>query len=219
MVFLVNKQWLAITLIGWVIIVACSWIIPLPTLATKFIWMALQQAWLILAGLKAIQPKKLMQFELAKLFSGIRAGLVLFVLNTAISYVVVLILSLIFGMEEVLMVLANERSGIGQLFAVKNQITLVIVFFLVVIGAPVSEEIVFRGGLLQGLAQVTSARVANFITALIFALVHYYVIQFLPVFFSGLYLGWIYLKRENLVEPIAAHATVNFIGFMFNLFI
>ena len=76
-----------------------------------------------------------------------------------------------------------------------------------VIGAPVSEEIVFRGGLLQGLAQVTSARVANFITALIFALVHYYVIQFLPVFFSGLYLGWIYLKRENLVEPIAAHAT------------
>ena len=48
-----------------------------------------------------------MQFELAKLFSGIRAGLVLFVLNTAISYVVVLILSLIFGMEEVLMVLVE----------------------------------------------------------------------------------------------------------------
>ena len=97
--------------------------------------------------------------------------------------------------------------------------TLEIVLFLigVVVVAPLVEELLFRGALLRALIRRTSPRNAVFVSALLFALVHflgdpgtgYYVPAFLLL---GLVSGWRSVQTGRIGQSICLHAVFNLVG-------
>lgn len=80
---------------------------------------------------------------------------------------------------------------------------------LLVIVAPVTEELLFRGVILRGLAMRVGSGVAVLVSALLFALVHLNPWQFLTAFPLGLLLGWWYLRTGSLTPCILGHALLN----------
>jgi membrane protease YdiL (CAAX protease family) len=80
---------------------------------------------------------------------------------------------------------------------------------LVLIAAPLTEEVFFRGFLLQGLARRLPFWPAAVITSAIFALAHVWWQLYLPIFVLGLVFSWLFWRTGSLWAPIAAHATIN----------
>ena len=82
-------------------------------------------------------------------------------------------------------------------------------FFKVVIIAPIIEELIFRGIILNGLRKNYRAATAIFISALLFSLFHLNPWQMPATFILGLLLGWIVLRTQNIVLAITGHAMNN----------
>lgn len=82
----------------------------------------------------------------------------------------------------------------------------------VVIIAPILEEIVFRGIILQGFLKNYSITKAIIITAVLFGLFHGNIVQTPLVILLGIVLGVIYIKTGSLFMCIAGHALNNFIA-------
>ena len=78
-----------------------------------------------------------------------------------------------------------------------------------VVLAPVAEEFIFRGMLFPFVKQLGWPRLAWFGVSAFFALIHMDVATFLPLFALALALTWLYVKTDNLLAPIAAHALFN----------
>lgn len=80
---------------------------------------------------------------------------------------------------------------------------------LAVIIGPLVEEIVFRGLILRGLLGHTRPWAAIFVSAVLFALMHFNPAQ-LPVALAlGLALGWIYMRTRSLGLCFLGHAVNN----------
>lgn len=82
-------------------------------------------------------------------------------------------------------------------------------FVKVSIVAPVVEELIFRGIILQGLRRNYSPFVAIFSSGLLFALFHLNPWQFPATFVLGLLLGWIMLRTNNILLAIIGHSINN----------
>lgn len=93
-------------------------------------------------------------------------------------------------------------------------------FFAVVIFAPLTEELIFRGMLARYLfpKQDNSKQTLIFllVSSLLFALIHFPgdVQQFFVYFSLGFSLGLAYISRKGLVYSISLHALNNLIGFL-----
>lgn len=91
--------------------------------------------------------------------------------------------------------------------------------FLVVVVAPLVEELIFRGMLLSRLRRSMSPRAAIILSAGVFAGVHLIdpnALYAVPgLFLIGLVLGWAALKYGDLSVPIFLHAGVNLTGALF----
>jgi uncharacterized protein len=81
--------------------------------------------------------------------------------------------------------------------------------FLLVIIAPVTEELFFRGIVLRGLLGRHRPAVAVTLTALLFAALHLNPWQFLSALFLGITFGWFYLRTGSVLLCVLAHATAN----------
>jgi membrane protease YdiL (CAAX protease family) len=81
--------------------------------------------------------------------------------------------------------------------------------FAALLLAPVTEEILFRGLLYPALKQHTGHGTAMIIASLVFAAMHANAASFVPLVVLAVALAWLYDKTENLVAPMAAHATFN----------
>ena len=79
----------------------------------------------------------------------------------------------------------------------------------VVILAPIAEEVFFRGVVFNALLREASLRWAYIGSAGLFAVIHLEPVAMLPLFLLGLALAWVYRRSNNLLAPIAMHATVN----------
>lgn len=86
-----------------------------------------------------------------------------------------------------------------------------LVFFtlLVVVLGPIFEEIIFRGFAYTALRTRCGTPVAMTLTALIFSVVHLNLAAFLPIFFLGLFLAYLYEKTGSLVPSMTAHVLHN----------
>lgn len=82
---------------------------------------------------------------------------------------------------------------------------------VVVVMAPVTEELVFRGFVYGGLRKVLGFFPAALLTSVIFAAVHlqFNWVQFFQILLLGLILAWLYEHKGNLVAPMVAHAVYN----------
>ncbi|AMJ65258.1 CPBP family intramembrane glutamic endopeptidase [Hymenobacter sp. PAMC 26628] len=82
------------------------------------------------------------------------------------------------------------------------------------VAAPVLEEMLCRGVVLQGLLRSRRPWVAIGQSALLFSLMHFNPAQSAHAFFSGLLLGWLYYRTRSLCVCVAMHALNNSLAFI-----
>jgi membrane protease YdiL (CAAX protease family) len=87
--------------------------------------------------------------------------------------------------------------------------------FLLMIVAPVTEELLFRGIILRGLLSRYRPAVAVVLTALLFGAVHLNPWQFLSATFLGIAFGWFFLRTGSVALCVIAHAISNGLFILF----
>jgi len=100
-----------------------------------------------------------------------------------------------------------------------HKIALAILGIAVVIGAPFTEELFFRGFLYGGLRTYVSYVLAALLTGFLFSLLHFNVGLVIPFTLIGAILALSYQRSGNLLTPIGAHFFFNFISFMVLAFV
>lgn len=88
-------------------------------------------------------------------------------------------------------------------------------FIALVIVAPITEELLFRGVILSGLSSKYGSRKAVILTSLLFGLFHLNPVQIIGAIFVGLVLGWMKLKFDSIVVPIVFHGIYNALPLIF----
>ena len=81
-----------------------------------------------------------------------------------------------------------------------------------VIGAPLIEEIVFRGIVFRSLRRVSPPWVAILVSSVLFGLYHMNTVQIVYATLMGLVAGIIYEKSNNLLFPILVHVANNLVA-------
>ena len=101
--------------------------------------------------------------------------------------------------QEAVMTLQSAATGIDWIS------TGLIIIFLV----PPAEELLFRGILYPAVKQRGYPSLALWMTALLFAGIHFNVVSFVPLTLLALVLTLLYERTNNLLAPIAVHALFN----------
>ena len=87
--------------------------------------------------------------------------------------------------------------------------------------APIAEEMCFRGAILRKLLTMFPKRqhwIAIAVSAVLFALAHFNVVQSLHAFLIGLLLGWLYYRTDSILPGIVVHCINNTVAYvMFNI--
>lgn len=86
---------------------------------------------------------------------------------------------------------------------------LVLLLVLGGILAPLKEEVIFRGIFYPPFRRVYGRGKGIILTAGLFALLHFDVVRFIPLFIGGIALTWLYEKTSSLWPSILAHGTWN----------
>lgn len=87
-------------------------------------------------------------------------------------------------------------------------------FVAIVIAAPILEELIFRGIILNGLLRKYSPAKSIIISSILFGIVHLNPWQFIGALIIGLFSGWIYYKTRKLTLAIMIHFVNNLIAFI-----
>jgi membrane protease YdiL (CAAX protease family) len=85
--------------------------------------------------------------------------------------------------------------------------------------APLAEETLFRGILYPTVKQAGFPRLALWGTSVLFALVHWNVVTFVPLLLLAIALTLLYERTNNLLAPITAHAVFNAFNFAMFYFV
>jgi len=91
-------------------------------------------------------------------------------------------------------------------------------FFTAVIAAPILEEMIFRGIILEGFLRNYSPVKSILLASLLFGLAHLNIWQFIGAFIIGAFISWIYWKTRSLLLSIAVHMLNNLISYLAMLF-
>jgi len=97
----------------------------------------------------------------------------------------------------------------------------IVSMFFVIIFQSISEEIFFRGFLLEKIGLIAGDVMAIFVTAVLFGLAHISYGKVYPVVMPvvmGVLLGFVVVKTKNLYSAITAHMIFNFASFILYLF-
>ncbi len=83
---------------------------------------------------------------------------------------------------------------------------------MLVVAAPIFEELLFRGIILDGLLKHYSPHKAIIWSAVMFGIVHLNPWQFLAALALGLFMGWIYYRTGSLLATMFIHFVANGTG-------
>lgn len=115
--------------------------------------------------------------------------------------------------------LMNVDKGLNEMImsmiALKDPVSIVVNFIMIVVMAAVAEEFFFRG-ILQTLLirKLKDEHWGIFITGLIFSAVHMQVNGFFPRMALGILFGYMYVKSGRLSMTIISHALFNGLNFL-----
>lgn len=104
--------------------------------------------------------------------------------------------------------LSDASSFWGELFYILSALA----------SAPLFEELVFRGIVLNGCKKYSTS-FALFFSALLFGLMHMNLYQAIPVFGMAIAFGLVYLKTNSLVLPVFMHFINNLLAVISSSFI
>ncbi len=85
---------------------------------------------------------------------------------------------------------------------------------MLVVAAPICEELLFRGIILDGLLKNYSPRKAIVWSAVLFGVVHLNPWQFLPALALGVFMGWVFYRTGSLLATMIIHFVANSTGVM-----
>ncbi|HKM16957.1 MAG: CPBP family intramembrane metalloprotease [Firmicutes bacterium] len=206
---MVDRRWLVIVTLGWMAMIAARSAVAIESGEQLLLWMLMQQLWLICGSLQAVRQASVLRWDRKDLGKGVLIGVGLFAAIVLINLTTISCLRLVFSEVQVQQWLMREQTGVQMLLSIKNAAKFWLAAVSITIGASVSEELFFRGAILKAFCHVMPTKWAVFLGALAFAGVHFYLVQFIPVLVSGIILGVLFVKSNNLVSTMAAHATVN----------
>ena len=112
---------------------------------------------------------------------------------------------MLFEYEEQKLVLEIKKNFYNNLF---------FNFFLIIIVAPIIEEIVFRGLFYKTLKNFIPFVQASIISSLIFAIIHENILSLTILFLLSLYLTCIYERTNSILYPILTHSIFNFLNLL-----
>ncbi|NJD64470.1 MAG: CPBP family intramembrane metalloprotease [Chloroflexi bacterium] len=98
----------------------------------------------------------------------------------------------------------------------RDDLTLSIAAVVTVVGAPLSEELFFRGLVFSGLLKWGFWPAAT-ASGLMFAAVHFDPGSIVPFFMIGVTLSWVYYRRRSLWDAIVLHLLFNMTSLVFML--
>lgn len=90
-------------------------------------------------------------------------------------------------------------------------------FVAVALVAPVVEELIFRGLILNRLSRAMPGWLAVALSAAAFGVCHGHPVWFAYAFIMGVIFGWISLRTRSILPSILGHLTFNAIGQVFSL--
>lgn len=123
-----------------------------------------------------------------------------------------ILVNLIMKVMEGTNILSDALKLLENAFRAKGPVDGLIILIVVVIGAPLVEELLFRGVLFEELRRECSVKVTIFLTALVFGIYHLNILQSPNTFFMGLVLGFVYYETKSIKGPILVHATNNILA-------
>lgn len=85
-------------------------------------------------------------------------------------------------------------------------------FIVIVILAPITEELIFRGILFEEIIRLFDYKFAIFSTALLFGFYHFNILQGVNTFVMALILAIVYYYRKNILDSILIHMVNNFLA-------
>lgn len=164
-----------------------------------FVWYKLVNKYSHSQIINAIRLKK-ENLDLAAVY-GIITAVIMIVVVIAIGG----LLSLLgFDLEN-----ASNIQDIEQIFSIPS--TLILIIF-----QPITEEIFYRGFLLEKIEKMSSAPVAIAITSILFGLAHLSTGNIYPALLTGVagaILAILVIKTKNLTAAIIAHIVFNVVNF------
>jgi membrane protease YdiL (CAAX protease family) len=101
------------------------------------------------------------------------------------------------------------EQAFEELFAVP-----IIAILAIAVVAPVYEEVIFRGIILQGMAKRINPAAAVIFSSLFFAVMHLNIVQGVNTFILGAILGFVFLKTKSLYASIFGHFINNTLGIL-----
>jgi membrane protease YdiL (CAAX protease family) len=93
--------------------------------------------------------------------------------------------------------------------AAHGSISVAVLLLALAVGAPLVEELFFRGLLLRSLSRWTNPPVAVVATAILFGLAHFEKVQFAGLAVFGMILGLLARRSRRLAPSVAAHSAFN----------
>ncbi|MDZ4658601.1 MAG: type II CAAX endopeptidase family protein [Bythopirellula sp.] len=90
-------------------------------------------------------------------------------------------------------------------------------FAFLVLAAPIIEELIFRGIMLDGLLKRYRPLTAILVSSVAFGLVHLNPWQFVTGVVLGIFMGWVYYRSRSVGACILIHMAANFTAFVMRL--
>ncbi|KAL3844533.1 hypothetical protein ACJIZ3_001936 [Penstemon smallii] len=104
-------------------------------------------------------------------------------------------------------------SSVEQSIMARDPIAMALYALVLVVCAPLWEEIVFRGFLLPSLTKYMPVWCSILMSSVAFALAHFNIQRMLPLIFLGVVMGVTYTRSRNLLPSMLLHSLWN--GFVF----
>ena len=109
----------------------------------------------------------------------------------------------------------GTQEAVKMMKEADDPLTMTLMVLMACIGAPVSEEIVFRGYVYGAVKKMGGIVFSILFSALFFAVVHMNLPSLLPLFVLGLALAGVYELTGTLWAPIAVHCCFNSVSTFF----
>jgi uncharacterized protein len=131
-----------------------------------------------------------------------------------IALVSIAVLGIQTGIVSPIVSLIPMPEFVKDLFLELSRQTGIFSFITIAIAAPVLEELIFRGVILDGLLKRHSPLKSILISSILFGIVHLNPWQFVTALAIGSLSGWVYYKTHNLMLCIVIHFVNNFAAFI-----
>ncbi len=139
------------------------------------------------------------------------------------TYLIIIAIGIIslFGLQYFISIIDKFLTTVGYPLQNSTSIdpkdagTFILAIFVMAVIPSITEELLFRGIILQGLRKRFGDIGAIYMTALLFALMHMSFQQLIYPFILGSIMGYIVIRTGSLISSIVVHFINNFLVIMF----